>query len=40
LYSPYYRDQWNDYYNGRTFSLPFMPAAVIASAKHTLRLLP
>jgi penicillin amidase len=40
LYSPYYRDQWNDYYTGRTFSLPFTPAAVSASAQHTLRLLP
>jgi len=40
LYSPYYRDQWNDYYNGRTFALPFTPASVSASAQHTLRLLP
>ena len=24
-YSPYYRDQWDDYYNGRTFALPFTP---------------
>jgi len=39
-YSPYYRDQWNDYYNGRTFALPFSPAAVSANAQHTLRLLP
>ena len=39
-YSPYYRDQWNDWYNGTTFALPFSPAAVAANARHTLRLLP
>ena len=39
-YSPYYRDQWDDYYNGRTFALPFTPAAVSVNAQHTLRLLP
>src|SRR5579863_5062020 len=39
-YSPYFRDQWNDYYNGRTFALPFTPAAVAANTQHTLRLLP
>jgi penicillin G amidase len=39
-YSPYYRDQWNDYYGGTTFSLPFTPQQVAAQATHTLRLLP
>jgi penicillin amidase len=39
-YSPYYRDQWNDWYNGTTFPLSFSPAAVAANARHTLRLLP
>jgi penicillin amidase len=39
-YSPYFRDQWSDYYGGRTFALPFSPAAVAAQTKHTLRLLP
>ncbi len=39
-YSPYFRDQWDDYYNGRTFALPFTPAAVSANTQHTLRLLP
>ncbi len=39
-YSPYYRDQWNDYYGGTTFSLPFTPAAVASQTTHTLRLLP
>jgi penicillin amidase len=39
-YSPYFRDQWKDYYGGTTFALPFSAAAVTARAKHTLRLLP
>jgi len=39
-YSPYFRDQWNDYYGGTTFALPFTPAAVTAATQHTLRLLP
>ena len=39
-YSPYYRDQWSDWYNGTTFALPFTPAAVAANSRHTLRLLP
>ncbi len=39
-YSPYFRDQWKDWYNGTTFALPFTPAAVAAQTRHTLRLLP
>jgi penicillin amidase len=39
-YSAYYRDQWNDYYGGTTFALPFTPAAVGAQTRHTLRLAP
>jgi penicillin amidase len=39
-FSPYYRDQWNDWFNGTTFALPFTPAAVVAQTRHTLRLLP
>jgi penicillin amidase len=39
-YSPYYRDQWSDWYNGTTFSLPFTDAAVAAAAEHTLILAP
>lgn len=39
-YSPYFRDQWNNWYGGTTFALPFSPAAVAAQTKHTLRLLP
>jgi penicillin amidase len=38
--SPYFRDQWDDYYAGTTFALPFTPAAVAAHTTHTLRLLP
>ncbi|HEY1159244.1 MAG TPA: penicillin acylase family protein [Terracidiphilus sp.] len=38
--SPYFRDQWNDYYGGITFALPFTPSAVAAQTRHTLRLLP
>jgi penicillin G amidase len=38
--SPYFRDQWNDWYQGTTFALPFTPAAVAAQTSHTLRLLP
>ena len=39
-FSPYFRDQWNDWYNGTTFALPFTPSAVAAQTRHTLRLLP
>jgi penicillin G amidase len=39
-YSPYFRDQWNDYYGGTTFALPFTPAAVAAQTRHMLRLMP
>ena len=38
--SPYFRDQWGDWYNGSTFALPFTPSAVAAQTTHTLRLLP
>jgi penicillin amidase len=39
-YSPYYRDQWKDYYGGTTFALPFSDNAVAAQTRHTLRLTP
>jgi len=39
-YSPYFRDQWKDYYGGTTFALPFSAPAVAAQTSHTLRLLP
>jgi penicillin G amidase len=38
--SPYYRDQWNAWYNGTTFTLPFTPAAVTSQTSHTLELEP
>jgi penicillin amidase len=38
--SPWFRDQWNDWYGGTTFPFAFSPAAVAAQTKHTLRLLP
>ncbi len=38
--SPYFKDQWNDWYSGTTFALPFTPGAVAAQTRHTLRLLP
>jgi penicillin amidase len=39
-YSAYFRDQWNDYYGGTTFSLPFSAPAVASQTRHTLRLMP
>ena len=38
--SPYFRDQWNDWYGGTTFAFPSTPPAVAAQNRHTLRLLP
>jgi penicillin amidase len=38
--SPYFRDQWNDWYNGTTFAMPFTRGAVAAQTRHTLRLEP
>jgi penicillin G amidase len=39
-YSAYFRDQWNGYFAGTTFALPFTPAAVGSQTRHTLRLVP
>jgi penicillin amidase len=39
-FSPYFRDQWADYYGGTTFALPFTSAAEAAQTRHTLLLLP
>jgi penicillin amidase len=39
-FSAYFRDQWQDYYGGTTFALPFSAQAVAAETSHTLRLLP
>ena len=38
--SPYFSDQWKDWYGGTTFALPFTSGAVTAQARHTLRLVP
>jgi penicillin amidase len=38
--SPYFRDQWNDWYNGSTFALPYTSGAVAVQTRHTLRLIP
>ncbi len=38
--SPWFRDQWSDWYNGTTFALPFTSGAVAAQTTHTLRLEP
>ncbi len=38
--SPYYRDQWTYWYQGRTFALPFTDPAVAAATAHTLHLQP
>jgi penicillin amidase len=39
-FSPWFRDQWNDWYTGKTFALPFTDIAVAAQTRHTLRLTP
>jgi penicillin amidase len=39
-YSPYFKDQWDDYYGGSTFAFPFSSQAVAAQTRHTLQLLP
>lgn len=39
-FSPYFRDQWNDWYEGKTFALPFSKTTVAAQTRHTLTLLP
>jgi penicillin amidase len=38
--SPYFRDQWSDWYHGFTFAMPFTSGAVTAQTTHTLRLDP
>ena len=38
--SPYYRDQWEAWYEGTTFPLPFTPAMVARHTTHTLMLEP
>jgi penicillin amidase len=38
--SPFYMDQWNAWYEGSTFPLPFTPQAVENSGVHRLTLQP
>lgn len=38
--SPYFRDQWNDWYDGTTFAFPFTSGAVARQTSHTLTLTP
>ncbi|HEY0794208.1 MAG TPA: penicillin acylase family protein [Acidisarcina sp.] len=38
--SPYYRDQWPYWYEGKTIALPFSEGAVATATAHTLRLVP
>ena len=38
--SPYYMDQWNAWYTGFTFALPYSPGAVDKSKRHVLLLEP
>jgi len=38
--SPYFLDQFPSWYGGKTFPLPFTEAAVTASTRHTLQLVP
>jgi penicillin amidase len=38
--SPWFRDQWQTYYSGATFALPFSSPAVAAQTTHTLQLVP
>jgi penicillin G amidase len=38
--SPYYLDQWDAWYNGKTFVLPFSETAVENAATHRLLLEP
>ena len=40
IFSPHFNDQWQAWYHGTTFLLPFTPKAIDSSAKHTLTLTP
>jgi penicillin G amidase len=40
LFDDHYDDQWDAFYNGRTFKLPFSAEAVAKSVQHQLKLLP
>ena len=38
--SPWYMDQFQDWLHGRTYPMPFSPAATQAATMHTLTLTP
>jgi penicillin amidase len=38
--SPFFRDQWPVWFSGKTFPMPFSPAAVASQTTHTLQLEP
>lgn len=40
LFSPYYMDQWDAWYNNKTFSMPYSDKAVEEAKSHELRLAP
>ncbi|HZP22143.1 MAG TPA: penicillin acylase family protein [Terriglobales bacterium] len=40
IFDPHFNDQWDAYYHGHTFSLPFSAEAVQRAAEHHLRLVP
>jgi penicillin G amidase len=40
LFDDHYDDQWDAYYNGRTFKLPFSPEAVAKTVQHQMKLQP
>ncbi len=40
IFDEHYDDQWDAYYRGRTFDLPFSSAAVERAARHHLKLQP
>jgi len=40
LFDEHYDDQWDAYYNGRTFKLPFSEQAVETATQHRLMLVP
>jgi penicillin G amidase len=39
-FDEHYNDQWDAYYHGRTFALPFSDDAVLHAARHHLKLMP
>ena len=40
IFDEHYNDQWDAYYHGRTFTLPFSAEAVQRAGVHHLRLEP